>query len=141
MYDIALIGGAGYVGNAIIHHFDALGGKVVVIDNFIYKHSVTHAGIIQKKNVNFKYLDFALQTQAVVAELQNCKSLVILGGLVGDPITKKYPQLSDQINKSGIQKLLSEIDMKLVDKRISFISTCSNYGLMTEGSWQQKLLI
>ena len=69
----------------------------------------------------------------MVAELQNCKSLVILGGLVGDPITKKYPQLSDQINKSGIQKLLSEIDMKLVDKRISFIFDLFKLWPMTEG--------
>ena len=49
MYDIALIGGAGYVGNAILNYFDELGAKILVIDNFIYKHSSTYWLPQQKK--------------------------------------------------------------------------------------------
>ena len=55
-----------------------------------------------------------------------------MGGLVGDPITKKYPQIAEKINNHGIRNLLFEMDSKLSEKQILFISTCSNYGLMSE---------
>lgn len=133
MYDIALIGGAGYVGGAIISHFSSLGAKLLVIDNFIYNHRVTYSGFLNSPNVDFIDLNFAKHPNSVVSQLKNCKSTVILGGLVGDPITKKFPKLSEAINKVGIENLLRKIDTQLNDKRIVFISTCSNYGLMSEG--------
>jgi len=134
MYDIALIGGAGYVGNALINYFDQLGSKILVIDNFIYGHSEAFTNNLGRENVDFKHLDFTKDLTDVVTLLTQCNSVVLLGGLVGDPITKKYPLLSNKINIDGIQNLLRELDLKLSNKKIIFISTCSNYGLMSEGT-------
>ena len=56
---------------------------------------------------------------------------MLLAGLVGDPITKKYPEYSNEINFKGIQNLIDVI-LKNKVKKFIFISTCSNYGLIKE---------
>lgn len=58
-------------------------------------------------------------------------SVVILAGLVGDPITKKFPNQSDSINNLGVKKCIDFFDKSDIDNLI-FISTCSNYGLIKE---------
>ena len=55
--------------------------------------------------------------------------MIILAGLVGDPITKKYPELSNNINNIGIKKVLDLLVAKNIS-RIIFVSTCSNYGFI-----------
>jgi nucleoside-diphosphate-sugar epimerase len=57
--------------------------------------------------------------------------VVILAGLVGDPITKKYPEASEKVNDVGIKSCIDFFDDKAIDNLI-FISTCSNYGLIKE---------
>ena len=62
--------------------------------------------------------------------MKNITDIIILAGLVGDPITKKYKILSDKINLYGIKKLIHKFkDNKKLNKLI-FISTCSNYGIV-----------
>ena len=58
--------------------------------------------------------------------------VVILAGLVGDPITKKYPEESLAVNGHGVRQLIDELDGRGLENVI-FVSTCSNYGLMPEG--------
>ena len=55
--------------------------------------------------------------------------------LVGDPISKKYPKLSKEINDTGISRFIDFLKNKEFNKLI-FVSTCSNYGL----SKSKKLL-
>ena len=55
--------------------------------------------------------------------------IIILAGLVGDPITKKYPKESEEINHLNMKKLIKQIFKKKI-QRLIFVSTCSNYGLM-----------
>ena len=40
--------------------------------------------------------------------------IVILAGLVGDPITKKYPKESNLINDIGIKKLSISVQLKKI---------------------------
>jgi nucleoside-diphosphate-sugar epimerase len=61
--------------------------------------------------------------------LKDVRHVVILAGLVGDPITKKYPQESRAINLQGVRTLLDGLKGKNLE-RVIFISTCSNYGLI-----------
>ena len=56
---------------------------------------------------------------------------MLLAGLVGDPITKKYPFESETINDRGIKNVIN-ICAKENTERFIFISTCSNYGLIDE---------
>ena len=38
--------------------------------------------------------------------LKDVSTIVILAGLVGDPITKKYPKEAEEINFRGIKNLI-----------------------------------
>ena len=55
--------------------------------------------------------------------------VILLAGLVGDPITKKYPIQSRKINDLGVKQVIDVCAKKDVEKLI-YISTCSNYGLI-----------
>ena len=50
---------------------------------------------------------------------------------MGDPITKKYPKSSKEINLEGVKKVIN-FYYKSKIKKILFISTCSNYGVISK---------
>ena len=131
MSKILILGGAGYIGSVLTAHF--LKGKhdVVVIDNFIYNNHSTILPYIGDPNyrmIKGDFSDFTLLDK----EAQNVDHVLILAGLVGDPITKKYPITSEKINNLNIKKCIDYFDDKSIQKLV-FISTCSNYGLISEG--------
>jgi nucleoside-diphosphate-sugar epimerase len=130
MKSILLIGGAGYVGSVITSHFLKLGYKVRVLDNFVYKNQESIQSYLGDENYDFivgDLCDFEVLSKAA----EGINNVVILGGLVGDPITKKYPDESHKINNIGVQDCIDFFDDKMLDKLI-LISTCSNYGLIKE---------
>jgi nucleoside-diphosphate-sugar epimerase len=59
--------------------------------------------------------------------LDGVTDVIILAGLVGDPITKKYPREHDLINEHGVRNFLDSLGGRGLNKVI-FVSTCSNYG-------------
>ena len=59
--------------------------------------------------------------------------VVMLAGLVGDPITKKYFKKAKKANEEYVDKVISFFSKNKVEKFI-FISTCSNYGLVKHGN-------
>ena len=61
--------------------------------------------------------------------LDGVECVVLLSGLVGDPITKKYPEESALINDQGVKNIIDRCAEQNIDKFI-FISTCSNYGMI-----------
>lgn len=64
--------------------------------------------------------------------LEGVTDVVILAGLVGDPITKAFPTAAGRINDDALRTCIDAIDGKGVNKAI-FVSTCSNYGIIGEG--------
>ena len=133
---ILLIGGGGYVGTGMINYFTENNNQVIVVDNFIYGHQITNQGLLTNTNISYHFLDYT--NHANLAEI--CKlghgadAIIILAGLVGDPITKKYPDLSDSTNDFGMRYMIDEFSRESYgDKQIIFVSTCSNYGLMKDG--------
>jgi nucleoside-diphosphate-sugar epimerase len=127
---VLLIGGAGYVGNVIAIHFLSLGYRVRVLDNFIYSHDFAIKELIENEKYEFVFGDFS-DFQKLDEVSMNIENVVILGGLVGDPITKAYPLESTLINEKGVFSCMDYFDDKPISKLI-FISTCSNYGLIGE---------
>jgi nucleoside-diphosphate-sugar epimerase len=61
--------------------------------------------------------------------LDGVECVIVLSGLVGDPITKKYPEESALINDQGVKNIIDRCAELNIDKFI-FVSTCSNYGLI-----------
>jgi len=130
MKNILLVGGAGYVGSVIASEFLKKNYKVTVLDNFVYDNQFTVASYIGDSNYkiangdmgDYKFLDKVSK---------NVTDVIILSGLVGDPITKKYPDESEEINNISVKKCIDYFNGKGIVKLI-FISTCSNYGLIKD---------
>ena len=121
---LLLVGGAGYIGNSIISYFLKLDYEISVVDNLIYKQKFKH-----KNKVNFIKSNFVslLKMRKVV---NTHDYVVFLAGLVGDPVTKKYPKLSKKINYYDTKAFIKYILNQNI-KKFFFISTCSNYGLLS----------
>lgn len=130
MKNVLLIGGGGYVGSIITSHFLREGYIVTVLDNFIYENHFSIESFIGDPKYKFIKGDFTEKSSLEFAS-QGITDVVMLGGLVGDPITKSYPFESEQINSIGVKNCIDFFDKKELDKFI-FISTCSNYGLIKE---------
>jgi nucleoside-diphosphate-sugar epimerase len=130
MNNVLLIGGAGYVGAVITSHFLKLGYQVRVLDNFVYRNQESIQSYLGDENYEFIAGDLG-DTEVLAKSAKGIHNVVILGGLVGDPITKKYPEASNKINDIGVQACIDFFDDKKLD-RLIFISTCSNYGLIKE---------
>jgi nucleoside-diphosphate-sugar epimerase len=130
MKNVLLIGGAGYVGSVITSHFLKLGYMVRVLDKFVYKNQNAIQAYLGDDNYEFMLGDLS-DTKMLEEASHGIQNVVILGGLVGDPITKRYPELSNTINDIGVKTCIDFFDDKKIEKLI-FISTCSNYGLIKE---------
>ncbi len=124
---LLIIGGGGYVGSVVskyLSQFNEL--EITIIDKFLYvdqdKKIFNNSKKVKIINIHFEDFDFDSYHYDIV---------IFFAGLVGDPITKKYPELSILINENSILNFISKISNFKFDKFI-FISTCSNYGLMAD---------
>lgn len=128
--NILIIGGNGYIGNVLVRFLLDQGMNVTVLDNLIYKHKK-----INLKNLNnFKFIKADYRYYRDIDNLiKNNDVFIFLAGLVGDPITKKYPKLSKSINNTGIKKFINKIK-NFNDKKFIFVSTCSNYGVVSKNT-------
>jgi len=128
MTKVLLIGGEGYIGNIVAHSLLQDGLIVTSLDNLIYNN---HQCVLNKypaENFSFVYGDM-VDPGKLENEIENTDAVVLLAGLVGDPITKNYPQESALINDQGVKNVIDLCAKQNVEKFI-FISTCSNYGLI-----------
>ena len=135
MSKILLIGGGGYVGTAMATYFLNRNHEILIIDSFSYGHQITNQGLVTNPNVEYEFLDYCKcqDIEQIGEKTSDVDAIVILAGLVGDPITKKYPVQSNQINQLGMSNLIEHLSKGAnKSKKLIFISTCSNYGLMSE---------
>jgi nucleoside-diphosphate-sugar epimerase len=125
---ILLVGGAGYIGSVLIEHLLARGYEVRCLDLLLYHNRCCVEPFLCDPDFEFidgDYVDGVIMDAA----LENVTDVVLLAGLVGDPITKKYSEASEAINQIGYENLIAKLSGRGLNKVI-FISTCSNYGLM-----------
>ena len=125
---VLLIGGEGYIGNIISEYLLSKGYEVVSFDSFQYKNNLMSLNHVHHDRYSFKYGDMREPAQ-VSAAMENVDAVILLAGLVGDPITRKYPEESEQINVKGVRQTIDAAFRAKV-KRLIFVSTCSNYGLI-----------
>lgn len=126
---ILILGGEGYIGQIVSKKLMSNEYLVISYDNLIYDQKRLK---IFEEDKNFKFVNGDIQDQDLLLQsLEDVFGVIILAGLVGDPITKKYPELSIDINHLGIKKAIDLSILKNV-RRIIFVSTCSNYGLIKD---------
>jgi len=125
---VLLIGGAGYIGPVVARDLLCQGYDVTCFDNLIYGNTTGVLALVDQKKYRFISGDLC-DKKDLDRALVGITDVVILGGLVGDPITKKFPNESNLINEIGIQNCIKSLNGKELNQVI-LISTCSNYGII-----------
>ena len=125
---ILLAGGAGYIGTVLTEYFLAKNYKIKCLDALIYPKQKISNKFLKNKNYEFIHGDIR-DLISIKKSLNEVDNIVVLAGLVGDPITKKYPKQSEDINYFGIKNFIDNCSDKNIHKLI-FVSTCSNYGII-----------
>ena len=128
MKKVLLIGGAGYIGTVVTEHLLALGCSVRSLDLFLYQNNQCVLPFLGRLGYESLYGDFC-NPEVLRLALTDVSHVVLLAGLVGDPITKKYPTAARAINETGICNCIDLLNGCGLD-RLIFVSTCSNYGLI-----------
>ena len=127
MNEILIIGGSGYIGTVLTEHFLEHNYNVKSFDCFVYKNNQFVLPYLGRKSYKHYYGDIC-SLDDLEKVIKNSHNVVLLSGLVGDPITKKYPNEASKINDIGVENVI-KICSKYVE-RFVFISTCSNYGFI-----------
>jgi len=82
------------------------------------------------KSEKVEFIKFDIRNTNLIDEhLKDVDHVIILAGLVGEFITKKYPKLSKEINEDSIINLIDKVDKFKNIQNLIFVSTCSNYGI------------
>ena len=125
--NILVIGGSGYIGRVLIDDLIKEQNKIINLDLRIYPDQKCK-NISSYKDENYVNLDLR-DIESVKYYLSSANVVIILAGLVGEYITKKYPHLSETINEKGIIDLINECENYKNIENLIFVSTCSNYGI------------
>lgn len=125
---ILIIGGAGYIGTVLTGHFLDRGYRVRSFDYLLFNNGLTVLPFLSNPNYQFMHGDLTSQAD-VTASLEDVTDVVLLAGLVGDPITKQYPAEAAKINDAGYENIMRLLQGRGLNK-VVFVSTCSNYGLV-----------
>ena len=126
MKNVILFGGEGYIGKVVSEYLLQNNYNVNSYDNFIYENQPYDPFT----KIKLIYEDIA-DRKKIISSLDSIDTAVILAGLVGEPITKKYPEYSNKINNYAIKSIIDCCFEKRI-RRVIFISTCSNYGLIPD---------
>ena len=124
---ILVIGGSGYIGRVLIEDLIKAKNQVINVDLKIYPDQQIDL-TNEENNENFIKLDLR-DIKELKKQIKLVDSVIILAGLVGEFITKKYLNLSNSINEKGIIDLINECGEHKNIKNVIFVSTCSNYGI------------
>lgn len=127
---VVVLGGAGYVGTVLMPHLLGHGFAVTCADLLLYENGPLVLPLWDCRGFRFLRADLR-DSSTYDAILDGATDVVILAALVGDPITKKYPGPSKEINVEAVRNFLSAAQGRGL-KRVVFVSTCSNYGLQKD---------
>ncbi len=124
---VLVIGGAGYVGCVLTDALLAQGYRVRILDNFLYDHFHVAESLVSRPRTSLLVGD--LRDRAALDQaLAGVTDVVLLASVVGDPISRKYPDLARSVNLHGSRALFDAVAGRGL-RRFVFTSTCSNYGL------------
>jgi nucleoside-diphosphate-sugar epimerase len=127
---VLLIGGAGYIGVPVARRLLEAGYLVRTLDRLVYKNGSSLLGHTQQPGSEFIFGDMG-HGSSLDRALDGITDVVILAGLVGDPITKKFPRESEAINEVALRRCIDRLNGRGLNK-VVFISTCSNYGMIAD---------
>jgi nucleoside-diphosphate-sugar epimerase len=123
--NILVIGGAGYIGSALLPKLLDAGYRVRLLDLLIYGTEPIQEWLTHPR-LEIVKTDFR-QVEKVVQAMQDMDAVVHLGGLVGDPACALDEQLTIDINLMAT-RMIAEVAKGSGIAHFVFASTCSVYG-------------
>jgi len=122
---VLVVGGAGYLGSALVPLLLDRGYQVRVLDSLLFgKESLKSV----EKHLNFELIQGDVRDiQAVVHATKGCDAVIHLAAIVGDPACEENPQLATEINRAATRMLI-DVGRGHGIQRFLLASTCSVYG-------------
>lgn len=127
--NVLVIGGAGYIGSALIPMLLQRGYRVRILDLFLYGREPL-ASVEGHPSLELIEGDFR-QVDKVVTAMQGMDAVIHLGAIVGDPACDLDQQITIDVNLSATQ-MIAQIAKAYGISKFIFASTCSVYGATDE---------
>lgn len=122
---VLVIGGAGYIGSALLPKLLENGYRVRLLDLLLYGKEPIQ-DVIHYPNLEIMKADFR-QVDKVVEAMRGVDAVIHLGALVGDPACALDEDLTIEINVMAT-RMIAEVAKGSDVSRFIFASTCSVYG-------------
>jgi nucleoside-diphosphate-sugar epimerase len=126
---ILVVGGAGYIGSALLPLLLAKGGKIRVLDRLLYGEEPI-ANLIDHPNLEIIRGDFR-HLENLVEAMHHVDAVVHLGAIVGDPACSLDEDLTIDVNLTAT-RMIAQLAKAAGVRRFIFASTCSVYGACDE---------
>ncbi len=126
---ILVIGGAGYIGSALLPKLLEQGYEVRLLDLLLYSMDPIQE-LLGHPRLEVMEADFR-QVDKVVEAMRDVQAVVHLGGIVGDPACDLDEELTMEVNVMAT-RVIAEIAKGFGVERFIFASTCSVYGANDE---------
>jgi nucleoside-diphosphate-sugar epimerase len=126
---VLVIGGAGYIGSALVEKLLDLGLEVSVLDAMHFGEEAL-SRIAGHPKLTLIREDFR-HIEALTRAVSGVGSVIHLGGLVGDPACAVDTDLTVDVNVTAT-KVIGEIAKARGVRRFIFASSCSVYGACDE---------
>ena len=123
--NVLVIGGAGYIGSALLPKLLNAGCRVRVLDLFLYGTDPIR-GVTGHPALELVHGDFR-QVQKVVEAMRGMDAVIHLGAIVGDPACELDENVTLTVNLSATQ-MIAQVAKASGIRRFVFASTCSVYG-------------
>lgn len=122
---VLVIGGAGYIGSALLPKLLNDGYQVRLLDLFVYGEEPI-AEVVTHKNLKIIRADFR-QIDEVIKAVNGVDSVIHLGAIVGDPACALDEDLTVEVNLMAT-KMIADVCKAYNVEKFVFASTCSVYG-------------
>ncbi len=126
---VLLVGGAGYIGSALLPMLLEKGYHVRLLDLFLYGAEPIR-DFLHHPSLEIMRADFR-QVDKVVEATKNMDAVIHLGAIVGDPACALNEDLTIEVNLMAT-RMIAEVAKGSGVSRFIFASTCSVYGACDE---------
>ncbi len=122
---ILVIGGAGYIGSALLPKLLDAGYQVRLLDLFLFGKEPI-AKVLGHPNLEIVQADFR-HVDKLVEVMRGVDQVIHLGAIVGDPACSLDQELTVEVNLMAT-RVIAEVAKGSGIRRFCFASTCSVYG-------------
>ena len=126
---VLVIGGAGYIGSALLPKLLSKGYRVRLLDLLMYGTEPIQQ-VLHHPNLEVVDADFR-QVDKVVEAMHGVDAVIHLGAIVGDPACALDEDLTIEVNLMAT-RMIAEVAKGVGVNRFIFASTCSVYGASDE---------